>query len=720
MKMIRGWLHSSPLKVVLFLTGWLSVSLSLYWFIFQPRAAVSRISMGISLLAGLLLILLARHFFSHPPVEQWNLRERIGVGFAALLIALLLYFGYPHPSMALFTLRERIEVEFVPLGSTPHPVRVVWLNNGINDVSYEDIEWQGEVEITSEGVHWREDADHAIGFRWQGRGWKSFTISVEGRGSWLMRVKNQQQAWEYPLEGKPQFSRSFQIPIGTLTQQGIILALLWLNAAFSIGFVLYNILSANGAIFSLQTPDWIFTRLLPLLIGIVVLAGWGLTFSIAAHNRLYADDYCYLNVLRDYGWWGAVQNFYQTINGRFMSHVFNFALLEAGSASVPLGPVILLVGLGGSSLFVLKVIFPTFRPKNRLIISVLLMFSAFIISSDKFQAIFWSLHALIVTGGLSFLMLGLGVWLRIAGKPFRFADLGLLFLLCFLSAGFHETIAILGGCLFFVLAWLEWRTARQNNFHPRLPAALVGLGGVVIGFALVVFSPGNFTRVNTIGVSNNSAEVLDTAGSMMAKNFSLLFGGMENGVGFPLLVLLLVFLVGMGCGWFGNFRWGLLSISLRIWEKIILILFPLLVILIMFIPSAFLGGYFPERSLFVPQVVLVMGCFGLGIWTGSSLRARGISPAFGAALTAAILVFAVGWISLQQLSAMNDQMRLHAAEWDAREQVIQQAIQSGETQVLVAPYRYNFGLDLQPNPNNWLNQCVWEYYGIPVYLDQGR
>lgn len=80
MKMIRAWLHSSPLKVVLFLTGWLSISLSLYWFIFQPRAAVSRISMGISLLAGLLLIVLARHFFNHPSVEQWNLRERVGWG----------------------------------------------------------------------------------------------------------------------------------------------------------------------------------------------------------------------------------------------------------------------------------------------------------------------------------------------------------------------------------------------------------------------------------------------------------------------------------------------------------------------------------------------------------------------------------------------------------------------------------------------------------------
>jgi YD repeat-containing protein len=77
-------------------------------------------------------------------------------------------------------------------------------------------------------------------------------------------------------------------------------------------------------------------------------------------------------------------------------------------------------------------------------------------------------------------------------------------------------------------------------------------------------------------------------------------------------------------------------------------------------------------------------------------------------------------MSLQQLTAMNAQMRLHAAEWDARERLIQQAIQAGKTQVWVAPYRYNFGLDLHPNPQNWLTLCIGDYYGIPVYLDHGR
>ncbi len=69
---------------------------------------------------------------------------------------------------------------------------------------------------------------------------------------------------------------------------------------------------------------------------------------------------------------------------------------------------------------------------------------------------------------------------------------------------------------------------------------------------------------------------------------------------------------------------------------------------------------------------------------------------------------------------MNEQTRLHAAEFDARERLIQQVIQRGEPQVLVPPYRYNFGLDVQPDPQNWLTLCMGDYYGIPVYLDQGR
>lgn len=720
MSRVLSLLISRYRKVGLFLLGWASLALSLYWLVFQPPATISRMFLLISGLAAGALMVLAGWFFDRPVYERWDAKRWGGLILASVLAATLLYFGYPNPSMPLFALRERVEAQFVPLEESPSALRVVWLNNGIGDVSYKEMQWKGEVEITSEGVRWLSDPQDGMGLVWYGRGWDHFKLSVEGEGRWLVQVSTASQSFEYLLEGAPRFSRTFEIPIGTDFQKYSTLIPLWLNVAVSIAFLLYLI--AGGAVKKVEItlPVWFSTLLLPLLLGVVALIGWGLTFSIAANNRLYADDYCYLNVLRDYGWWGAIQNFYQTINGRFMSHVVNFTALIFGQSSLSLGPLIFLLGLGGSSLWVLRGIF---KEANRffLVSAVFgLTFLGFVISSDKFQAVIWSLHALIITGGLSFLLLAMGMWLRLQHQSDRKIGLGILLVLSFISAAFHETITILGVSLFSVLSWLEWRADQRNQQPRKLPVGLVGLTGSVWGFAMVIFSPGNFTRVNTIGVSTELNQIVKTGFATIGQNLYFLFGGMENGKAFPVIVFVLLLFIGLISGFYRPVRLLGLSFPLKIWEIAFLILFPLLVTLVMFIPSAFLGGYFPERTLLIPQTVLVFSSFALGVWAGGSLKQKGVSPSIGAAALTLILILAVGWISVQQLSAMNEQMRLHAAEFDAREQLIQQAVRRGEPWVLVPPYRYNFGLDVQPNPQNWLTLCIGDYYGIPVYLEQGR
>ncbi|MEW6181452.1 MAG: DUF6056 family protein [Chloroflexota bacterium] len=720
MNRILSLLTSNPSKSLLFLAGWASLTLNLYWFIFQPRTAISRVFLLTSALAAVPLMLLAGWFFDRPLIERWNRKRLAGLMTGSLLLTMLLYFGYPHPPMPLFALREQVAVQFISLGENASSPRVVWLNNGISDISYEMVEWQDEVEITPEGVRWLNDPQNGMGFVWNGRGWGNFKLSVQGEGKWLVKVSTASQSFEYLLEGKPTFARTFEFPIGSELQKYLTLIPLWLNAAFGIAFLLYLITGDAISRWNVNLPVRVYTLFIPLLIGVIVLIGWGLTFSVAASNRLYADDYCYLNVLRDYGWWGAIQNFYQTINGRFMSHLFNYTALLFGQASVPLGPLFLLAAVGSSSLWVLSALF---REANRLFLVLTalgLTFFVFVISSDKFQAIIWSLHALIVSGGLSFLLLALGSWLRLRNMPHRRSALAALFIFSFLAAGFHETIAILEGGIFFLLGWLEWRAVQQDGKTRKIPVALLGLTAALLGFALVVFSPGNLTRVDTIGVSTEANKVLTTGLATIGKSLHYLFGGMESGFAFPLLVLILTYFSGMGSGYFLSLHKTGLSFPLRLWEKLIVILFPVLITLVMFIPSAFLGGYFPERTLFVPQTVLVFGSFALGVWTGDSLKSKGVSFSFGAVVLTLILTLAVGWIAVHQLSAMNEQMRLHAAEFDAREQLIRQAIQRGEPQVFVPPYRYNFGLDVQPNPKNWLTLCIGDYYGIPVYLDQGR
>ncbi len=433
---------------------------------------------------------------------------------------------------------------------------------------------------------------------------------------------------------------------------------------------------------------------------------------------MYADDYCYLNVLRDYGWGGSVWNFFTTINGRFMSHIVNFLAFLLGSGSIPLGPLVLLAGLGSSLYYLFNAVL---RPLTRRVVALLsagLVFLTFIISTDPYQAIFWTLHALIVTGGLSLLVLALGVWVRAVQNPPAVDRPALLFLLAFLSAGFHETIAILGIACLTAAAYLEWRSQAQREPPFRLPVALAGLAGGVLGFLIVLTSSGNASRMATIGVSTELSKVVELGSTLLWKNFLYLFGAAEEGRAFPFLVFALLLLLGMLIGMGMKEFWLGKVFRLRGWETALLLHLPLAAILMMFAPSAFVGGYYPERSLFVAQFVLCMAFFIIGLWGGNRLRQHGLSMGWGGLVIVALILIMVSGQTAIRLGSIHTQMRQHAAEWDGRDVLIRQAAAEGQTRLMVTPYEYNFGLDLQLNPNNWLNLCIEDFYGIRLSLDK--
>ena len=87
-----------------------------------------------------------------------------------------------------------------------------------------------------------------------------------------------------------------------------------------------------------------------------------------------------------------------------------------------------------------------------------------------------------------------------------------------------------------------------------------------------------------------------------------------------------------------------------------------------------------------------------------------------AALAAAVLVIGPGLSAGRALAAAAD-YQAFAAEWDAREAVIQQAAAGGMREVSVQMLRYDLGarggLDtLEPDAGGWVNQCAARYYGV--------
>ncbi len=137
----------------------------------------------------------------------------------------------------------------------------------------------------------------------------------------------------------------------------------------------------------------------------------------------------------------------------------------------------------------------------------------------------------------------------------------------------------------------------------------------------------------------------------------------------------------------------------------------------MLLPSAVLRGFFPLRSLFIPQTVLILGMFGHGIWAGTWLREQNLKLLAPVAIVATALILWMGWLIFPAVSRFHQEMKLHAAEWDTRAAFITQAHTAGQNTVLVPPYRYIAEVDLQPDPENWLNRCIQTYYGITVQLE---
>lgn len=707
-------------KILAVLVLWASLTFTLYWLIFQPPTLISRMRMLISGVAALGLIAAGMFFFERKPVQNWVSAglKPIGWLYAAVILTLGLFFGYPNPPMALFALPENIQVELTPT-TGDGVIDLVWINNGIDDISFNQVQTRGNVVNIPDGIRFEVPAGESASFAWQGRGWGTFFAVLRGEGNWTVVLQDDYGKLKYPIEEPGAFVRTVKKPIGTPLVNALILLGLWSNVFLSIalgGWLLAH--SPFRCVLNSDRLIGLLTRAIPLVLALLLAAGWLSTFLTATYNRLYADDYCYINALRDYGWGGAVWNFFTTINGRFMSHVVNYLAFLLGAGSVPLGPLVLLAGLGSSLYYLLVAVL---RPLPRRVVAVLsvgLVFLAFVISTDPYQAIFWTLHALIVTGGLSLLTLALGVWVRAIRERPSSGRLGLLFLLAFLSAGFHESIGILGIACFSLAAYLEWRSRKQDELRAGLPVALAGLAGTALGFIIVLSSSGNATRMATIGVSTELNKVVYLGTNLLWKNFHYLFGAAEEGRAFPFLVFVLLLMVGIIIGLGLKELWLAKRFQLRTWEKALLLHLPLLALLMMFAPSAFVGGYFPERSLFVAQFVLCTGFFLTGLWGGSRLSECGLSPGWGGMILVAVVLIAVSGQAAVRLDALNLQMRQHAVEWDARAALIHQAVEDGQPWLSVTPYRYNFGLDLQPSPSNWLNLCIEDYYGIHLSLDK--
>jgi hypothetical protein len=141
----------------------------------------------------------------------------------------------------------------------------------------------------------------------------------------------------------------------------------------------------------------------------------------------------------------------------------------------------------------------------------------------------------------------------------------------------------------------------------------------------------------------------------------------------------------------------------------------------LFPPLYGLGTAPSSRAYVMPMFVLVSTAGFWGALMGVGLKRssqRLALPLRFAGLAGIALLLVVGPLaSTWQILEQRHRFSVYAAEWDARDQAIREAVAEGIREFEVTTLTVDLGemarLDvIGSNPQDWVNQCAAEYYGL--------
>jgi hypothetical protein len=615
------------------------------------------------------------------------------------------------------------------------PVIITWLNSDLGDISFQTVNVDQSSRIDAQSIRLGLDAAGQAQLSWSGRVWRQVKVVLNANQPVRVTatVDGQSRIYDYD----PQNDRELVLDLPVKNGAYYLLAdLLVLPFTFLAVYYLMLLLSViklgplNPARFLSGLASKISFELRPVWIGVFTGAIYGILALVIAStgffNRIYLDDYCYLNIYHRYGLFGAIFNSYREINGRFASHVLNFLAFSFGKNSIPFGPltVLLVVGCSLFYLFTRLLLGSSDEIKSRkktvhfisLLFTLIVIVTTSLMAPFLYESIDWTLHALIITGSLFLINFLIGLALYFSTEPQkRLGKIGqaLIFALVgFCAMGFSElaSLFLLTAYGLIGLALLVLR--KISKYWGMLAGFAIGAG---CGLLLVALTPASVSRASQLGVSINPTEITSRFYALVQENFRAIFLD-RSAIG------LLAFFVALLLGYiFGRTS----MISLRFEDRLprtplgqfILMLLPILLTVFTLLPFALLKGYMPARTLYIPIYLLVVQYFILSVYMGRKDAAQVDGTRFLFSI-AVILVLILGATGLVSLGSIAREVKMFAAEFDARETAIYQAQLSGLNQIKLPPYQNMIRTDIPSDPSNWFVGCLTEYYGMKLSLDQ--
>jgi len=453
-----------------------------------------------------------------------------------------------------------------------------------------------------------------------------------------------------------------------------------------------------------------------LIAGLILFLIPNIFFVIQGFSiRYWADDYCFSGFLREHGFTHGLIEFYFTTSNRFSAFMFTGFSELFGEDAIRVIPSLIIIAFGFVVYKIFKELFAKHHIEQTKTISILfsqiLLFFLLFLAPNIHQSVYWRAglsHYFLPIPILFYLILMIFSQRKIEEKT-QIKDI-FLFLVSFFSAGLSESYAALqagslGIALLFVL-FIDKSSHRKRRLY------LIGstLIGTAVAMGVMIVSPGNALRLDTLQQSSNLFSILSIS-TVSAINFIVLS---IRGLWLPFGILFGLFVLITYC--FVRPSGLIIQIRILLITSFFIALVTLVLVICICAPTAYGMMAYPEqRVLMFAQIILICGISLEGVVLGflfqkllfiyQPIRVVGLFL---------ILIFCM--YPLSTLDVRQSDLRFYknrAALWDKRNKEINDQIEMGKKNLLVSALdSFAEIAELRDDSRYWVNQCAAKYYQV--------
>ncbi|MEW6181451.1 MAG: glycosyltransferase family 39 protein [Chloroflexota bacterium] len=222
-------------QVILWGILWLSLLVNVYFLIVQPRTVFSlrrlTFTAGATLFATFLLWLLTRRRLIRTDWQKISPR----VWWIGITLAAVLFLIAPAPSLHSLTQPVEVRLLFEPVNQEEASFYLIWLNNGLVDLSFNELELPPSAQISPQGIRLTARAGQPAEVRWRGRIWGEFVVNVRSETSLSVHAQAGSQIIKTILEGGAD-ERTIRLPRLSFIYYAVLYLLVIALGSFSLAW----------------------------------------------------------------------------------------------------------------------------------------------------------------------------------------------------------------------------------------------------------------------------------------------------------------------------------------------------------------------------------------------------------------------------------------------------------------------------------------------------